>query len=52
MTTRAVMEAVGQPYTRLGRPYGFCARTATDDNVRMRVTFGGSGRVTDVTRAD
>ncbi len=26
MSTRAVMNAVGQPYTRLGRTFGFCAK--------------------------
>ncbi len=46
MTTRQVMEAVGQPYTRLGTTYGFCARTAADPNVRMTVTFSKAGRVT------
>ena len=42
MTTRQVMEAVGQPYTRLGNRSTFCAETA-DDDVRMRVTFGSGG---------
>ncbi len=50
MTTRQVMEAVGQPYTRLGERYTFCARTTADNDVRMRVTFGGNGRVTNVAR--
>jgi hypothetical protein len=51
MTTRQVMEAVGQPYTRLGERYTFCARTPADDHVRMRVTFGSGSRVTSMTRA-
>jgi hypothetical protein len=51
MTTRQVMEAVGQPYTRLGNAFTFCARTATEPNVRMRVTFGDTSRVTGVSRA-
>jgi hypothetical protein len=51
MTTRQVMEAVGQPYTRLGNAYTFCARTASDPNVRMKVTFGDGGRVTGISRA-
>ena len=51
MTTRQVMEAVGQPYTRIGNAYTFCARTATEPDVRMRVTFGDGGRVTDISRA-
>jgi hypothetical protein len=46
-----VMEAVGQPYTRLGNAYTFCARTASDPNVRMKVTFGDGGRVTGISRA-
>jgi hypothetical protein len=45
------MEAVGQPYTRLGNAFTFCARTATEPNVRMRVTFGDTSRVTGVSRA-
>ncbi len=51
MTTRQVMEAVGQPYTRLGNAFTFCARTATEPEVTMRVTFGDSGRVTEISRA-
>jgi hypothetical protein len=51
MTTRQVMEAVGQPYTRLGNAYTFCARTASEPNVRMKVTFGDGGRVTGISRA-
>ena len=51
MTTRAVMEAVGQPYTRLGNRFTFCAATAGDPNVRMQVTFGAGGRVTALSRA-
>jgi hypothetical protein len=45
MTTPQVMRAVGQPYTRLGSTYGFCARTATDPRVPVRVTFSPAGRV-------
>jgi hypothetical protein len=51
MTARQVMKAVGQPYTRLGNAFTFCARTATDPKVRMQVTFGDTGRVTGVSRA-
>ena len=50
MTTRAVMETVGQPYTRLGTTYVFCARTASDPRVEMTVTFSRKGTVTGVTR--
>ncbi len=48
MTTRTVMRKVGQPYTRLGTTYGFCARTATRPKVMMTVTFDRAGRVTGV----
>jgi hypothetical protein len=51
MSTRAVMRAVGQPYTRLGRTYGFCARSAGDSNVRMVVTFSRVGKVVSVREA-
>jgi len=51
MTTRAVMEAVGQPYERLGDTYTFCARTSSEPSVRMQVTFDRRGRVTAVRRA-
>ena len=50
MRTRAVMRAVGQPYTRLGTRFGFCAKTKGDDNVRMVVRFDKAGRVVDVGR--
>ncbi|MGZ6745340.1 MAG: hypothetical protein ACXVD0_05485 [Nocardioides sp.] len=49
MGTRAVMEAVGQPYTRLGRHYTFCA-TSGGRGVRMQVTFSPAGEVTGVRR--
>jgi hypothetical protein len=45
MSTKAVMEAVGQPYERLGTAYKFCARTGSDPKVIMTVTFSQSGRV-------
>lgn len=51
MTTTAVMKAVGQPYTRLGSTYGFCARTGTDPKVMMKVTFSKAGRVAGVRRS-
>ncbi|GAB3775894.1 hypothetical protein FB382_004258 [Nocardioides ginsengisegetis] len=50
MSTRAVMETVGQPYTRLGDHYTFCARTGQDDDVRMQVTFDRAGEVTALRR--
>jgi hypothetical protein len=49
-STQAVMKKVGQPYTRLGSTYGFCARTATDPRVMMTVTFSESGKVTGIRR--
>jgi hypothetical protein len=50
MTTRAVMAAVGQPYTRLGDSYTFCATAAGDPEVRMRVRFDDRGRVAGLSR--
>ena len=46
MTTQQVMQAVGQPYERLGTTYRFCARTSTDPRVEVTVRFSPSGRVT------
>ena len=51
MSTRAVMRAVGQPYTRLGRTYGFCASAPGDSNVRMVVTFNRAGKVVSLRHA-
>ena len=45
MSTRAVMRAVGQPYTRLGRTFGFCAKEKGHPTVRMTVTFTPGGKV-------
>ena len=45
MSTRAVMKAVGQPYTRLGRAFGFCAKEKGHPTVRMTVTFTPGGKV-------
>ena len=50
LSTRDVMRRVGQPYTRLGDHYTFCARTPADPEVRMQVTFGPRGRVTALRR--
>jgi hypothetical protein len=50
MGTTAVLRAVGQPYSRLGTTYGYCAKTVFDSNVPMRVTFSKAGRVTGVKR--
>jgi len=51
MSTRAVMRAVGQPYTRLGRTFGFCAKATGHRSVRMKVTFTQRGKVTALRRA-
>jgi len=45
MGTRAVMRAVGQPYTRLGRTFGFCAKTKGHPSVKLRVLFSRGGKV-------
>lgn len=45
MTTKAVMKAVGQPYTRLGASYGICARSGTDKRVPVTITFTKGGKV-------
>jgi hypothetical protein len=50
MTTRAVMQAVGQPYERLGTTYSFCARTRSDPRVMVTVRFSKAGKVTGTTR--
>ena len=51
MSTRQVMEAVGQPYTRLGNRSTFCARTATNPRVLMTVTYTDAGTVTGLQRS-
>ncbi len=50
MTTREVMAAVGQPYTRDGDHYVFCARTSAEPEARMQVTFDRAGTVTGMRR--
>ena len=50
MSTRAVMKAVGQPYTRLGRAFGFCAKEQGHPTVRMTVTFTPGGKVLSLRR--
>jgi hypothetical protein len=50
MTTKQVMEAVGQPYERLGSTYSFCAKAPGDPKVMVTVTFSGAGRVTGLRR--
>ncbi len=50
MSTRAVMNGVGQPYTRLGRTFGFCAKEKGHPTVRMTVTFTPGGKVLSLRR--
>ena len=50
MTTRAVMQAVGQPYTRLGRTFGFCAKAPGAKRLMMKVRFTPGGEVASVRR--
>ncbi len=50
MTTRQVMEAVGQPYERLGSSYVVCTRESADPEVRQRIRFDGRGRVVETIR--
>ena len=45
MSTRQVMQRVGQPYTRVDHSFGFCARRGSDDRVRVTVTFDDAGRL-------
>ncbi|GAA4819231.1 hypothetical protein ACFQ0K_10605 [Nocardioides caeni] len=46
MTGRAVMQAVGQPYQRLGRTFTFCAKGAVRPKVKVTATLSAAGRVT------
>jgi len=50
MTTRRVMEKMGQPYQRLGRRYVLCA-WKRGKSVKVAITFTQRGRVADVRRA-
>jgi hypothetical protein len=50
LTTRGVMERVGQPWQRLGREFTYCARTPDRARVQMTVSFTRRGRVSDVRR--
>jgi hypothetical protein len=45
MSTRGVMRAVGKPFTRLGRTFGFCARDKGHPAVRMEVVSTAGGKV-------
>ena len=48
MTTRALMQAVGQPWQRLGSTYTYCARTPKKPKVLVAVELTDAGRVTGV----
>jgi len=50
MTTEAVMRAVGQPFTRLGSTYGFCAKAPGQSKVMMTVRFNARGKVVSLSR--
>jgi hypothetical protein len=50
LRTRAVMRAVGQPYTRLGRTFGFCAKEKGHKRVKMSATFTPSGKLVTLRR--
>jgi len=50
MTSREVMDAVGQPFLRRDLDYTYCARTAADPEVRMVVELTSAGRVAGVRR--
>ena len=45
MSTTQVMKVVGQPYTRLGREFGFCATGGGGSKVEMTAVFSGKGRL-------
>ncbi len=40
-----VLQRVGQPHTRLGARFGYCARSSSGRTVRLTVVFGPSGTV-------
>lgn len=48
MTTTQVMRVVGQPFTRLGRRFGFCARDAAGRRVDLTATFTPRGTLRSV----
>jgi hypothetical protein len=49
LTTVQVMHRVGQPYLRLGRVFGVCAKTSESPRVMVRITFDKAGRVVSLT---
>ncbi|HEY9563982.1 MAG TPA: hypothetical protein VIR30_09455, partial [Nocardioides sp.] len=45
MTSTQLIKALGQPYTRLGTTYTFCAKTSTRSRVPVSVSLSPGGRV-------
>jgi microsomal dipeptidase-like Zn-dependent dipeptidase len=45
LTARQVLLRAGQPHTRLGDAFGYCARSASGRRVHVSVLFNDSGRV-------
>jgi hypothetical protein len=45
LSTQQVLELVGQPFTRSGTKFGFCAKKPGNDNVRVVVKFNDAGQV-------
>ncbi|MDP3893263.1 hypothetical protein, partial [Nocardioides sp.] len=50
MTTHQVMRKVGQPYSRVGKRFTYCAKTSAKKKVTMKVTFKRNGTLRKVTR--
>jgi hypothetical protein len=44
-TTTYVLRHAGQPHTRLGTTYGYCATSRTGSTVRIKVVFGATGHL-------
>ncbi|HSE72847.1 MAG TPA: hypothetical protein VLA97_18930, partial [Nocardioidaceae bacterium] len=45
-STRSVLRAVGQPDSRIGDTFTYCARDRAGDRTRVRVLFDDAGRLT------
>jgi hypothetical protein len=48
-TVRSVLLAAGQPHTRLGTKFGYCAKRADGSTARLTLTFNEAGRLQKVT---
>jgi hypothetical protein len=44
-TVKAVLLAAGQPHTRLGHTFGYCAKRRDGSTARLSLTFGDAGRL-------